>query len=76
MIKACAEAGDAARAAYWLSPILKAHVEANTISYNTVVKACAAANDVTRAENRLPTMMKVGVEANTISTVIMVLAEA
>ena len=47
--------------------MLKVGVEANTISYNTVIKACAEARDVARAEYWLSTMLKAGVEANTIS---------
>ena len=35
----------------WLSMMLQAGGEANTISYNTVIKACAEARDVATAEH-------------------------
>ena len=41
VIKACAEAGDVARAEHWLSMISKAGFNADTISYSTVIQACA-----------------------------------
>ena len=45
----------------------KAGVEADIISYNTVMKACAEASDVARAEHWMSTMLKAGVKANTVS---------
>ena len=59
MIKACADARDEARAEPWISMLLKAGVEANTSSYNTVIKACADARDVGRAEHWM-SMLDVG----------------
>ena len=58
--------------------LLKAGVEANTSSYNTVIKACAETWDVARAEHWLSVMLKAGLEADTISysTVIKACAEA
>ncbi len=46
--------------------MLKASVEADTISYYTVLKAFVEARDVARAEHRLSTMLKAGAEINTI----------
>ena len=37
VIKACAEARHIGRAEHWLSEMMKAGVEANAISYNTVI---------------------------------------
>jgi len=51
MIKACAEACDAARAEHWLSMTLNGGVEINNISYTTMIKACAEARDLARAEH-------------------------
>ena len=56
-----------ARAEHWMSTMLKVGVDADTISYNTVIKACAEAGDVARAEHWMSVMLKAGVEANTIS---------
>ena len=58
--------------------MMEAGVEANTISYNTVIKACAEAHDLARTEHWVSKMIEAGGEANTISysTVIMACAEA
>ena len=45
---------------------MKAGVEANTISYNSVIKACAEACEVATAEHWISMILKAGVEANTI----------
>ena len=42
-----------------MSKMLKAGVEADTISYSTVIKACAEARDVARAEHWMSTMLNV-----------------
>ena len=47
--------------------MLKAGVEANTISHSTVIKACSETRDVTKAEHWMCMKLKAGVEANTIS---------
>ena len=64
---------DVTGAKHWSSTLQKVTVEANTISYITVIKSCAEARDVSRAEHWVFTMMKATVvakttvEANTIS---------
>ena len=57
-----------AQAEHWMSMILKAGVEANTISYNTVIKACAASRNVAKAEHGMSRMLKAVVEAETTKT--------
>ena len=54
VIKACAEARDAARAKHWVPMMMKAGVETNTISYSD-------------QELWMSMMLKAGVEADTIS---------
>ena len=45
----------------------QANIEADTISYSTVVKTCAGARDVDRAEHWLSEIMQADGEADTIS---------
>jgi hypothetical protein len=40
-----------AKAERWLSKMKEAGVEADTISWSTVIKACAEARDVAKAEH-------------------------
>ena len=49
--------------------MLKAGVDADTISYITVIRPCAEARDVAKAEPWLCMMLKAGVEVDTVSCI-------
>eukprot|EP00746_Dinoflagellata_sp_MGD_P161642 gnl/MRDRNA2_/MRDRNA2_88861_c0_seq1.p1 gnl/MRDRNA2_/MRDRNA2_88861_c0~~gnl/MRDRNA2_/MRDRNA2_88861_c0_seq1.p1 ORF type:complete len:434 (+),score=80.67 gnl/MRDRNA2_/MRDRNA2_88861_c0_seq1:162-1304(+) len=62
-----AKEGDIPGAERWLTQMVNAGVEPNTVTYNSLIHSCARAGDFAKAEVWLQRMMKTGVEMNAIS---------
>lgn len=68
MVSACAKAGNAARAEWWLAELIASGVgKPNVISFNIVINACAKANALDRAERWLQRMSELGTRPDTLS---------